>query len=296
MKKKVLEELFYDESTFEKWLNETYSSNTNEYVIPYSRFDVNITKDIYSDLVFYSLMSKKQEASSIIDDSLIIYLHGGAYVSQPSLAHWRFLNSIARDTGLNILLPLYPKIPFFDASYSIKTVIDFYRNITSAPNCPDKIILMGDSSGGGFLLSMTMELEKQNLTLPSQLIMFSPWLDVSMTNNRIPEIEPFDSFLSPFVLKKLGNLWCNGLDNKDPLVSPLYGDLKFNGKITIFSGTHDILNPDSKAFYDRNKNNASINYVERQGLMHAYNILTAKGFKLEYDNIINLITNDEGLL
>lgn len=41
----------------------------------------------------------------------VLYLHGGAYVNQPTVFHWRFLDKLARETGLPITAAIYPKAP-----------------------------------------------------------------------------------------------------------------------------------------------------------------------------------------
>jgi acetyl esterase/lipase len=69
------------------------------------------------------------------------------------------------------------------------------------------------------------------------------------------------------------------LDSKDPLVSPLYADLTGLASMVVFSGTHDIHNPDACDFAARARDaGVSLDYHEEPGALHVYPLLpTAEG-------------------
>ena len=108
---------------------------------------------------------------------------------------------------------------------------------------------MGDSAGGGLSAALTEQFKADGIRLPDELILLSPWVDISMENEQIKEYEALDPFLTPTPLIICAEYWKGDLDVHDPRVSPTYGDLKGIRNVTVFSGTAEILYPDSVKFF-----------------------------------------------
>jgi acetyl esterase/lipase len=104
-------------------------------------------------------------------------------------------------------------------------------------------------------------------------------LDVSKSNPAITSIARYDRVLSVEGSTIGGRLYAGGLDSKDPLVSPLYADLKGLAPTALFSGTHDIHNPDARDFTARARAaGVALDYHEEPGSQHVYPLLpTAEG-------------------
>lgn len=107
--------------------------------------------------------------------------------------------------------------------------------------------------------------------LPKSTILISPWLDVSMTNEKINEIQKYDKNLNKEKLLAAGIVYARGTDTKNYLVSPIYGDLSNLKNITILTGTYDILNPDVHLLIDKAKDvNVKINIKEYEKATHIW--------------------------
>src|SRR5690606_39067597 len=78
------------------------------------------------------------------------------------------------------------------------------------------------------------------------ILLFSPWLDVTLTNPGIARLERRDPMLSRPMLVQAGRWWAGGRDTRDPLVSPLHGDLTGLPPVTTYIGGRDILLPDAQ--------------------------------------------------
>ena len=74
---------------------------------------------------------------------------------------------------------------------------------------------MGDSSGGGLALSFNEYLAINNLKQPNDLILLSPWLDITLSSEKIETYEKKDPMLSCEPLREIGMLWANDIDPKD---------------------------------------------------------------------------------
>ena len=97
--------------------------------------------------------------------------------------------------------------------------------------------------------------------MPDELVLLSPWVDVTMDNEQISKYEPRDPFLSVQKLKLYAEKWKENLDAHDWHVSPIYGDLKGIRNVTVFVGTSEIFFPDVTKFFrmlDRDPSNELI--------------------------------------
>ena len=138
---------------------------------------------------------------------------------------------------------------------------------------------MGDSAGGNIVLEVAQTLRDRGLAQPRQLILISPVLDISKSNPSIPAVARYDRVLSLAGSSAGQHLYAGGLDSKDPLVSPLYADLTGLAPMVLFSGTHDIHNPDARDFAGRAREaGVSMDYREIPGGLHSYALMpTAEG-------------------
>ena len=71
-----------------------------------------------------------------------------------------------------------------------------------------------------------------------------------MTYESLDEVGTRDPMLSIARLRRAGELYAGELDLKDPRVSPIYGELRGLGPITVLVGTRDLLLHDSRRLRD----------------------------------------------
>lgn len=173
----------------------------------------------------------------------ILYLHGGAYVEHPIIPHWLFLDRINNVVKGTIVVPIYPKAPVHTVLESFDRMVAIYLSLLEKSD-PSQIILMGDSAGGGFALAVAQQLLLQGTVLPKEIILISPWLDITLKNAAIDAIESKDPMLSRQHLKVMGKAWVGEIDPTDWRVSPINGPLKGLGQLSVFIGTHEIFLPD----------------------------------------------------
>lgn len=176
----------------------------------------------------------------------LLYLHGGGYINQPSLFHWLFVDRMVQDTGMEFIVPIYPKTPEYTFMDAYQVVSDLYLDLVA--DHPEGLALMGDSAGGGLALGLSQWLRSNGHPLPKLLILISPWLDISVENPEIGVYQALDPMLSITSLKDVGRAWSGGADPSDYRLSPMYGDLTGLPKIALFAGTREICLPDARKF------------------------------------------------
>jgi len=154
---------------------------------------------------------------------LICYLHGGGFVSGSMHSHLALCATLALETGARVVVPDYslaPESPFpaavNDAVASIEGLLKQYPK--------QKIVLMGDSAGGGLAVASMLKLKEESLPLPQAAVLLAPWLDLTLTHPSIPKIERKDPILSRAGLLADAKGYCRDFDPKNPYVSPLFAD------------------------------------------------------------------------
>ncbi len=218
----------------------------------------------------------------------ILFFHGGAFVINFTLVHWKFITNLVKHANIAVIAVDYPLLPNFSYKERISMGEVVYKDLLKKTTS-DNIILMGDSAGGNIGLALAQKLESDGFAQPAQIILLSPWLDVSMCNPKIAEVNKHDPLL-PYGDDKLAKLHAGDKDLKYFLVSPLYGPLKRLGKISLFTGTYDILNPDARQLKLRAKaEGLDINYFEYQGMFHDWILFPLPEAKIAFDQILQLL-------
>ncbi len=227
------------------------------------------------------------------DCHTIIYFHGGAYVYQPMMLHFKAVDNIARATNAKVYFPIYPKTPEYNFRDVFPLIDRLYAEVLKTTR-PENITLMGDSAGGGIVLGFALWLKDFALPQPKNLILLSPWLDVTMSNKALEKYDKKDPLLSPWGLKKMGRLWADGSNNMIlPYISPIYGDHSGLGKITIFVGTHEIFYPEMMRFHKiLGKQKIDHNLIIAHKLNHVFPIVPIPEGRRSQKWIENII-NDQ---
>lgn len=225
-------------------------------------------------------------------DVVMLYLHGGAYMANITRQHWDFTEQLIIRTKATVVVPDYPLAPeaVFTETYA------FIENLYAAilAEYPSKrIILLGDSAGGGLAFGFVQQLRNEGKKQPEQVILFSPWLDISMRNPLMIPIDKEDNILSIKGLQIAGQKYAGTADLKDFRVSPLYGSLKGLCRISVFTGTKDILNPDVKKLKElMNEQQLNLNCFEYPHLFHDWVIITSLKESQDVINKVHYLIND----
>jgi acetyl esterase/lipase len=203
----------------------------------------------------------------------VVYLHGGSYTFQIAGIQWRFVLELARSVPAHLTVPIYPLAPEAKAATTVPAMTDLLEQIIDEAGA-EQVTLIGDSAGGGMALAVAQQLRKRGKQ-PARIILLSPWLDVSMSDPRLAEVEPRDPMLSLAGLAYCGKCYAGDLDPKDPMASPLYGDLSGLAPIDLFIGTHDVLWVDAIRLAERAAAVAAdVRMHEAPNMLHVYPMIT----------------------
>jgi acetyl esterase/lipase len=206
--------------------------------------------------------------------AIILFLHGGAYYANITGLHWRFVEQIIIRTRAKIIVPDYPLAPESSCEETFQFIDAVYSKLISKyPS--KKIILMGDSAGGGLALGFALKIKNEGIKQPEQVFLFSPWLDASMGNPDIASIEKRDKILSVNGLRIAARNYAGELDATDYRVSPIHGDFLNLGKISIFIGTNEVFIADARKCKKLlEEKSINFNYYEYPGMFHDWVIVS----------------------
>lgn len=200
------------------------------------------------------------------DDRIILYVHGGAYINQLNMQHQLYCYILSKILKIRIILPVYPLTPHHDNSECYTLITGLYEYLTEKY---DHITMMGDSAGGGFVLSFCQYLEEEcELGQPHNIITFSPWVDISMKNEYDDNEDPI---LGNVGLKEIGIKWAGKLSTTDYRVSPTYGKNTMLPRTLLFTGTNEIFYNDILEYYEKIADNGvDAELIVGEEMFHIY--------------------------
>ena len=222
----------------------------------------------------------------------LIYLHGGAYVFQITSHHWALIAELAERVGAVVTVPIYPIAPEHGFHEMFGMAMEVYRDLLRKA-APADIVFVGDSAGGNMAVVLTMMAAQSGLPSPGRHVLISPGLDMSLANPAVFEAAKLDPWLAiPGGLEAV-RLYAAGFDRTDWRISPLYGDLSVLPKTLLFTGTRDILHPDSLVFAERARAvGIDIEIVVEPGMLHVWPLMGIPEARPARDRIVAFLRDE----
>lgn len=201
-------------------------------------------------------------------NSHVLFFHGGAYLLEGNTMHWKIVENIALNANCRVSYIDYPLAPENTYKVTFEMVRKSFDKLTT--DFPDdKFIFMGDSAGGGLALAFAQKLfYERGLIQPTKLILFSPWLDLSMQHSGIKKQVELDFILPLDGLIQAGLKYAGGDDVMQYLLSPINGELKGLGETMVFYGTHELFYPDCLKLKNMTNDSSNFHFQEFEGMQH----------------------------
>ena len=198
----------------------------------------------------------------------ILFFHGGAYLLEGSAMHWKIVETIVSATNCKVSYIDYPLAPENTYKQTFEMVQQSFDSLINIfPN--DRFMLMGDSAGGGLALAFAQKLAKEKASVQAcKLILFSPWLDLSMQNPEIKNQMLKDKLLPLSGLIEAGRKYAAGDDVSNYLLSPINGNLNSLGETLVFYGSDELFYPDCKLLAEKVKDIGNFSFHEFPGMQH----------------------------
>lgn len=261
-----LENMYFSDSDFitcfRNFMDESLNQSLKDLKQDYSLNEVDI-KGIKAAWI--------ESLNSIKNKGVIIYLHGGCYIYGNINNYCTIPVQISNTTGLKVLSVNYSLAPENPFPKAIEDVQNIYEYLIEEGYTSDQIVIVGDSAGGGLALATVIKLRDLKVDLPAALGLFSPWVDLTLKGDTIETLKDFDNVLSKRQLEGAAKIYAEKQELTNPLISPVFADLKNCPPMMILAGGREILLSDSINLARRaNIDNTIVNFIVWDKLDHVF--------------------------
>jgi acetyl esterase/lipase len=159
----------------------------------------------------------------------LLYLHGGGYTTASRRSHRRLASDISRAGGCAVLIIDYRLAPEHAFPAALDDAVTAFRWMRgTGPDDASEAattFAAGDSAGGGLALALLLALRDAGEPLPAAAVTLSAWTDLALTGDSLQTRAGADPMIRRESLAEWVRAYAPGEDPRNPLLSPLYGDL-----------------------------------------------------------------------
>ncbi len=190
---------------------------------------------------------------NVSEEEVIFYLFGGGYLMGTLETRRRIPLLLGRATKMRCFQPQYRLAPEHPFPAAIEDSIKAYKWLLSTGIKPNKVIIGGDSAGGGLSVSTLLKIKELKLPMPAGAVLLSPWVDLTCKGKSLKENAKYEPELAT-TLRAMASIYLVGPKNKkNPLASPILADLSGLPPLLIQAGGIEVLLDDSITLAERAK-------------------------------------------
>jgi monoterpene epsilon-lactone hydrolase len=212
------------------------------------------------------------------DDRVILYTHGGGFVTGTMDSHRKLAGHLAKETGVRALVLDYRLAPEHPFPAQIDDAVAAYQWLLGLGIQPDHIATAGDSAGGNLATAVVLKLRDDGAPLPAAIVGFSPWYDMEIGGTTLDTNAATDAFVSREVAQNMAMMFLGeGGSASDPLANPLHADAHGLPPMYLTAGTHEGLQDNAERFMDIAKNagvDVTLEVVE--GMQHIHPVMAGR--------------------
>jgi epsilon-lactone hydrolase len=205
----------------------------------------------YSQCTLASVPALVADAPETDQNTIVLYLHGGAYALGSPRTGLSLACALARRIRARAYSIGYRLAPEHAHPAALQDALAAYRWLLDNGIDNGRVLIAGDSAGGGLTLATLAAARDQGLPLPAAAALFSPWTDLSLSGASIQDKAADDPILNPEGLRRRAREYLGGLSPEDPLASPLFADLSGLPPLQIHVGSHEVLLNDATRIASR---------------------------------------------
>ncbi len=180
------------------------------------------------------------------DAPVLLYLHGGGYIACSPETHRPLVCSLVRRIAGSAWVPAYRLAPEHPFPAALDDARAAYRHLVEVQGvASSRLIIAGDSAGGGLALALALSLRDDGLPLPAAVVAFSPWTDLAVTGGSLDENSDTCAMFAGETIRRAARFYVGDADAAQPLLSPLYGDFRGLPPLLIHASHDEVLRDDS---------------------------------------------------
>ena len=185
---------------------------------------------------------------STTEPRILFYIHGGGFTAGSAAAYRGLSSHLSAATGCRVLAVDYRWAPEEPFPAALDDCVAAYRwLVTAGGAAPRNVVLAGDSAGGNLVVAMLLALKQDGDELPAAGVCLSPIFDLALTGDSVTSRAARDPMILASSLQKCSAAYRGNSDPRNPLMSPLYGDLAGLPPLLLQCGSEEMLRDDSVA-------------------------------------------------
>lgn len=181
---------------------------------------------------------------------VILYLHGGGYCIGSVATHRPMLTHLAAAVGGRVFAVDYRLAPEHPYPAALDDAMTAYRYVLGSVNPEDRVVVAGDSAGGGLALSTLVAIRDGGDPPPAAGVLISPWTDLTQSGATMTANAHLDPMVRRADLDRWADLYRGRSTPDDPAISPLFADLHDLPPLLIEVGTAEVLLDDARRTAD----------------------------------------------
>jgi monoterpene epsilon-lactone hydrolase len=232
------------------------------------RYQPNITATKIGDVNVLDIKPKDWRDNG----KVLVYLHGGGYVSLDANSTLGNPATMANSAGLRVISVDYSLAPASKWNQTTDEVVSVIQALKDQGYSLEDIAMYGDSAGGGLVAGSVLKMRDEGVGMPAALALWSPWTDLMGIGDTFFTLENADPFLSNDLEIKMAGAYANPSDQKNPYVSPVYGDFSNGFPPTLIQGgTKEMLLSDFVRLYQAlDQANIPVKLDIYEGMPHVF--------------------------
>jgi len=186
-----------------------------------------------------------------VEDRILYYLHGGGYMVGSIDTHREMISRLSRATGARALAIDYRLAPENPFPAAVEDSTGAYRWLLSMGVDPARLVIAGESAGGGLTVATLVALRDAGDPLPAAAVCLSPWVDLEALGESVFTRAEMDPGVQREALLQMAKAYLGDAHPRTPLAAPLYADLRGLPPLLIQVGTAEVLLDDSTRLAER---------------------------------------------
>jgi monoterpene epsilon-lactone hydrolase len=205
----------------------------------------------------------------------ILYIHGGAYIAGVPRSYHNLTARMAKALNGEAYLPRYPLAPEHPFPAGINACVAAYRFLLDQGKDPKRIVIAGDSAGGGLTLGTLLKLRDEGTPLPACAVTLSPGANCHPDPDETALRDPTDAMLSADIIRNVVDVYVpDPADRKNPYASPVDGEYTGLPPLMITVSNEEILYGDAlKVRAAAEKAAVPVEWLERKGVYHVWPVM-----------------------
>ena len=197
--------------------------------------------------------SERLTPATIRTGDAVLYLHGGGYCIGSPRSHRHLAAAIGAAATATVVLPDYRLAPEHPFPAAVDDAVAVYRALLAEGIAPSRIVVAGDSAGGGLTVATLIALRDAGVPLPAAGVCLSPWVDLTCSARSYETRASADPIVRRESVGEMARAYLAGRDPRTPLASPLFADLSGLPPLLVQVGSDEVLVDDAAQLAERAK-------------------------------------------